>query len=94
MFTHRVRIELNPNSFTELSRKIQSEIMPLLRLQKGFCDGLTTVAPERATATGDSRWETKADAEEYQRNGFPKILKILSSVAKTPPTATIFELQQ
>jgi hypothetical protein len=91
MFTHRDSIELNPDSFTELSRKIQSEIMPALRLQKGFCDGLTIIAPERASATEDTNWETKEDAEEYQRTGYPEILKILSTVAKTPPTATIFE---
>jgi hypothetical protein len=94
MFTHRVNIELNPDSFTEFSRKIQTEIMPALRLQKGFCDGLTTIAPERASAIEDTRWETKEDAEEYQRTGYPEILKILSSVAKTTPTTSIFELHQ
>lgn len=94
MFTHRVQIELNPDSFTELSRKIESEIMPTLRLQKGFCDGITIIAPERASATEDTRWETKEDAEEYQRTGYLKVLKTLSGVSKNPPTATIFELHQ
>lgn len=68
--------------------------MPLLRLQKGFCDGLTIIAPERATATEDTRWKTKEDAEEYQRTGYQEILKILSSVSKTQPTTTIFQLHQ
>jgi hypothetical protein len=91
MFTHRVNIELNPDSFIELSRKIQSDIMPLLHLEPGFCDGLTIIAPERSTATGDTRWKTKEDAEAYQQNGYQKVLKTLSGVAKTVPTTSIFE---
>jgi hypothetical protein len=94
MFTHRIRIELIPDSFTELSRKIQNDIMPMLRLQKGFCDGLTFISPERGTATEDTRWQTKADAENYERNAYPQVLKTLSSVAKNKPTTAIFESYQ
>jgi hypothetical protein len=92
MFTHRASIELNPNSFIELSRKIEREIMPLLRRQPGFCDGLTVIAPERATATGDTRWKTKEDAEAYQLNGYQEVLKTLSGLAKTAPQTSIFEV--
>jgi hypothetical protein len=92
MFTHRVQIDLKPDSFTELSRKIQSEIMPALRLQQGFCDGVTVIAPERSTATEDTRWKTKADAEAYQQTGYLEVFKVLSSVAKTAPTTSIFEV--
>ncbi len=92
MFTHRVKIELKPDSFTALSRKIQSEIMPALRLQQGFCDGVTIIAPERSTATEDTRWKTKADAEAYQQTGYPEVFKVLSSVAKTAPATSIFEV--
>lgn len=94
MFTHRVLISLKPDSFIELSRKIETEIMPALRLQKGFCGGTTVVMPERSSATGETRWETREDAEAYQRNGFADVLKMLSSVAETTPTASIFELHK
>ena len=94
MFTHRVEIKLKPDSFTALSRKIQSEIMPALRLQQGFCDGVTVIAPERSTATEDTRWKTKTDAEAYQQTGYQDVFKVLSSVAIAAPTISIFEVAE
>jgi hypothetical protein len=90
MFTHRVRIELKPDSLTEFSRIIKSEIMPLVRRQKGFRNGSTFIAPNW-TATEDTRWETREDAEEYQRTGYQKVLKALSGLSLHLPTASIFE---
>ena len=91
MFTHRAKIQLNPHSFTALSRKIQNEIMPALRLQKGFCSGVTSIDPQWLSATEDTSWETKEDAEAYQRTGYVDILKILSEVVAAEPTTSIFE---
>lgn len=65
--------------------------MPLLRLQKGFRDGVTSVAPERSTATGDTHWNTKEDAEAYHLAGYLEVMKILSEVVITAPSASIFE---
>lgn len=94
MVIHQVKIELKPDSFTALSRKIQSKIMPTLRLQQGFCDGVTVIAPERSTATENTRWETKADAEAYQKTGYLEVFKVLSSVAIAAPTSSIFEVAE
>src|SRR6476620_10278937 len=91
MFTHRVQMQLKADSFTLLSRKIENTIMPLLRLQKGFQDGVTSVAPERSTATEDTHWSTKEDADAYQLDGYLKVMKSLSEVVSAPPVISIFE---
>ncbi len=54
MFTHRVQMQLQADSFILLSQKVKNTIMPLLRLQEGFRDGVTTIAPERSVATEDT----------------------------------------
>lgn len=90
MFIHRAKIQLRPDTFTELSRKIESEIMPAVRRQKGFCSGVTSIDTQWLTATEDTRWETKEDAEAYHRNGYPEVLKSLMSVAQTAPITSIF----
>ena len=89
MFKHQVQMQLRADTFTLLSRKIENTIMPLLRQQKGFCDGITFVAPERSTATGDTFWNTEADAEAYQKNGFQKVLETISEVLTETPTVSI-----
>ena len=91
MFTHRAKIQLKPNSFTELSNKIQTEIMPALRLQKGFCSGVTSIDTEWSAATEDTRWETKEDAEAYHLAGYLETKKIISKISIAEPVTSIFE---
>ena len=91
MYTHRVRIQLKPNSFIELSQKIQTEIMPALQLQKGFCSGVTSIDTKWSAATEDTLWETMEDAEAYDLVGYPEIKKIISKISIAEPVASIFE---
>jgi len=92
MFTHRAGIQLKPDSFIELSQKIKTKIMPALRLQKGFCRGITSIDTIWLTAIEDTRRETKADAEIYQRTAYPETLKMLSGVLDAEPATSIFEV--
>ena len=92
MFTHRAKIQLKPNSFIELSQQIHNKIMPALRLQKGFCNGVTSIDTIWMTAIEDTRWETREDAEIYERLGFPETLKSLSAVIDAEPVTSIFEV--
>ena len=92
MFTHHVTMSLKNGSHKELSSRIDQSIMPLLRQLKGFIDGITLVAPERSIAIEDTHWETKDDAENYQRTGYLKVIEMLSEFVKTTPKDSIFEV--
>jgi len=92
MFTHRVEMQLRPDSFIQLSREIENTIMPFLRLQKGFQHGVTSVAPERSTATEDTYWDTREAAEAYNLTGYREVEKTLSAVVLSAPHASIFEV--
>lgn len=94
MFTHRAKIQLKPNSYIKLSQQIQDKIMPALRLQTGFCDGVTSIDTFWMTATEDTHWETREDAEIYQQQGYPETLKILSGVMDAVPVTSIFEFSE
>jgi hypothetical protein len=85
-------MKLKPNSAPEFNRLIENEILPLLRKQPGFRDEITFVAPERSEALGISFWETKENAENYNRAGYPEILKILAKVVDGTPKVETFEL--
>ena len=92
MFARHVSMKLKANSAPEFKRSIENEILPLLRRQKGFRDEITFVAPERSLALGISLWDTKEDAEAYNRAGYPEVLKSLSKVVEGTPTVETFEV--
>ena len=92
MFTHRAKLQLKPNSYIELSQKIKDKIMPALRLHTGFCDGVTSIDTFWMTATEDTRWKTREDAEAYERIGYPETLKTLSEIIDAEPVTSIFEV--
>ncbi len=92
MFARHVSIKLKANSAPEFNRLIESEILPLLRKQKGFRDEITFVAPERSLALAISLWDTKGDAEAYNRAGYPEVLKGLSKVVEGTPKVETFEV--
>jgi len=85
-------MKLKPNSAAEFAGVIENEILPLLRKQQGFRDEITFVAPERSEAVAISFWETKENAEAYNRTGYPEILKTLAKVIEGTPKVETFEL--
>ncbi len=92
MYTRNVTMKLKANSAPEFARVIENEILPLLRKQQGFRDEITFVAPERSEAVAISFWETKENAEAYNRTGYPEILKSLAKVIEGTPKVETFEL--
>ena len=92
MFTRHVIARLKAKAAPEFTRLIEKEVIPLLRKQKGFLDEITFLSPDRSEAIGNSFWETKADAEAYNRNGYPEVMKFLSAVVEGTPTVGTAEV--
>ena len=92
MFTRNVTMKLKANSAKEFTQLTENEIIPLLRKQKGFCDEITFVAEDRSEALAISLWDTKENAEAYNRTGYPEVLKTLSKVVEGTPRVENFEL--
>jgi len=92
MFTRHVTMKLKANSAVEFNRIIEKEVLPMLRKQKGFRDEITVIAPERSEAVGTTFWDTKADAQAYNTNGYPELLKTLLPVVEGTPKVETFEV--
>jgi hypothetical protein len=86
MFTRHVVVQLKPKTAPEFTRLIEKEVIPMLRKQKGFLDELTFISPDLTEAVGNSFWETKEDAENYNRTGYPMVMKSLETVVNGTPT--------
>jgi len=78
MYARRVSVELKPNTKADFTNKLQAEIIPLLRKQKGFLDEITFVNPAGKEAFAVSLWDTKENAEAYNRGSYLEVTKILA----------------
>jgi len=85
-------MKLKANSAPEFTRTLEKEILPLLRKQKGFQDEISFVAPERNEAVAISFWDKKENAEAYNREKYPEVLKALSKVVEGTPRVETFEV--
>ena len=82
MFARSVSMRLKPNMKTDFNRTLENEILPLLRNRKGFRDELCLIAPDGAEAVGISLWDSKENAEAYQKETYPEVQRLLSKVTE------------
>jgi heme-degrading monooxygenase HmoA len=80
MFVRKVSVRLKSEGAGEFIRKMESEIIPLLRKQQGFLDELTLISQGGKEVYAYSFWESSADAEKYEQESFAKVTNLLSSV--------------
>jgi hypothetical protein len=92
MFARRVIMQLKPNSASEFTQRLESEVLPLLRKQKGFQDEITFVATGGKEAFGISLWDRTDNAEAYGRGAYPEVVRILEKVVDGTPRVETFEV--
>jgi hypothetical protein len=80
MFVRKVSMRLKSEAAVQFTRKMEDEIIPLLRKQKGFLDEMTLIAQGGKEVYAYSFWETSADAEKYDKNEFARVTGMLTDV--------------
>jgi hypothetical protein len=85
MFARNVSIHLKSNTLSDYTRMFDKDVLPLLRKQKGFKDEITFAAPGGVNVTAISLWENKIDAEAYNTNAYPEVLKTLARFIEGTP---------
>ena len=78
MFARNISIHLKSNMLSDYTRAFDKEVLPLLRKQNGFKDEITLAGPGGVDVTTISLWENKNDADTYNTNTYPTVLKTLA----------------
>ena len=92
MFARKVSMHLKPNSVAEFTRRIEKDVLPLLRKQKGFQDEISFVGPGETKAFGISLWENKENAETYNRGTYSEVTKFLAGLVEGTPQVETYEV--
>ena len=92
MYARNVTLHLKANSGPEFTRKLENDVLPMLRKQHGFRDEITFVAPNGTEALAISLWENKENAEAYGRDTYPAVLTSLATVVEGTPRVEAFQV--
>ena len=91
MFARNVTFHLKSNMFSDYTRTFENDTLPLLRKQKGFKDEITLSNPNSLDVIAISLWDSKANAEAYNTNGYPEVLRTLGRMIDGTPRVQTFE---
>ena len=91
MFARNVSIQLKSNMLSDYTRTFEKDILPLLRKQKGFTDEITLSNPNSLDAIAISLWENRADAEAYNTNTYPEVLRTFARMIDGTPKVQTFD---
>ena len=92
MYARQLTMQLKSDKRADFAKKIESEVLPLLRKQKGFKDTITFVNPEGRDAFAVSLWETKADADAYSQGRYADVAGVLAGLVEGSPRVRTFEV--
>ena len=92
MYARNLSFHLKSNMQSDYTLTFEDQILPLLRLQKGFKEEITLVNPGSLDVLAISLWENKANAEAYNTNTYPDVLKVMGKVIDGTPKIQTFEV--
>jgi len=91
MFARNVSFHLKSNMLSDYTRTLEYEILPLLRKQKGFKNEITLTNPNSQDAIAISLWDNEANAEAYNTNTYPEVLRTCARYIDGTPKVQTFE---
>ena len=93
MFTRTVEVTSKSGKARELANIINDKVLPILKKQKGFVDETVLVSDtEDNRVLSLSFWNSKEDAERYQREQYPAIHEMVRHLLETEPVIRTFNV--
>lgn len=93
MFTRVVEVKAKSGKARELAKTIHDKALPLLRGEQGFVDEVVLVSdtePDRLLAI--SFWQRQQDAERYNRDKYPQVNELITSLVESSPLVRTFNV--
>ena len=85
-----MHVQLKDGKQREFIQLFESQVLPVLRQQKGFRDEIALVDGNRVLAI--SFWDDRKNAETYHNTAFPKMVEKLNSLIEAPPKVEMYEV--
>jgi quinol monooxygenase YgiN len=93
MFTRTVEVSPKSGKARELVNTINDKVLPILKKQAGFVDETILISdaePNQILAL--SFWNSKEDAERYQREQYPAVNELVRHLLEAEPVVRTFNV--
>jgi hypothetical protein len=77
---------------SDYTQAFEKDVLPMLRKQHGFKDEITFAGPGGIDVTAISLWDNKADADTYNTNSYPGVLKTMAKFIEGTPKVHTFDV--
>ena len=88
-FARNVHFTVRNGKIDEFNRLMNSEILPLVKKEKGFRQDLTLLNGNIGMST--SVWDDRTCAETYNTKTYPEVLKKLNPVLEGTPRVDTYD---
>ncbi len=95
MFARILNAEVKLEKKEELVKIVKNQVLPILKKQTGFHE-ILPFFPEKMRDEKScviTLWATKADAERYERETYPKVQEIIKPFLTGPIEVNKYELE-
>ncbi len=92
MFTRIVHLTLKTNAAPEFAKALEKEIVPKLRAEPGFQDELLLISPGGPDVVAISLWDSREDAENYERSAYKQVLRIVERFIEGEPEVETYQV--
>ena len=94
MFARVVELNCKPEKIVDLRTRLDEDVLPVLRKQKGFVDELVLNSDrETGHVLAINLWNTREDAERYQRETYSKIAEQLRPAIQGEPRVNTYNVE-
>ena len=88
-FARNVCFTVRNGKVDEFNRLMHSDILPLVKKEKGFCQDLTLLNGNIGMST--SVWDDRTCAETYNTKTYPEVLQKLNPVLEGTPRVDTYD---
>ena len=92
MFARQITMSLKVDSKTSFTTAMEKDVLPILRKESGFKDGITFLSPDGKEGIGISLWDSKESADAYDSKSYSKVRDALKRVSTGDPTVKSYEV--
>ena len=81
MYARKVSLSLKSESNPQSLNKVEHEVIPLFRKQKGYLDELVVLSDDKKMLYLYTFWKNSEDAEQFDSTTLPVLTSLLAEVA-------------
>lgn len=92
MYARLVKGHIKPEKFDLATQMLETDVIPILKKQKGFRDELSFFNRELKEGFAISFWDNKEDMIRYEREVYPEVRDKMAKTFEELPVVQNFEV--